>query len=132
MTELTAKQTQFCNEYIIDFNGAQAAIRAGCSEKTAKEQASRLLTNANVSGFIQGLANKRIERTQITADYVLQSIRDTVEEAREDGDRSNTLRGCELLGKHLNLFTDKVQHSGGIDLSGKSDAELIEMIERLS
>ena len=43
--ELTAKQQRFCEEYLIDLNATQAAVRAGYSAKTANEQGSRLLTN---------------------------------------------------------------------------------------
>ncbi len=46
--KLTPDQEMFCLEYLKDFNGTQAAIRAGYSEKTASEQASRLLTNVKV------------------------------------------------------------------------------------
>lgn len=45
---MTAKQLAFCQEYVVDKNGTQAAIRAGYSDKTANEQASRLLTNVNI------------------------------------------------------------------------------------
>ena len=44
--ELNPKQQRFVDEYLIDLNGKQAAIRAGYSEKTAEVQASRLLSNA--------------------------------------------------------------------------------------
>ncbi len=56
MTEkLTSKQQRFCEEYVKDCNGTQAAIRAGYSPKTSKEQASRLLTYANVLNYIKEL-----------------------------------------------------------------------------
>jgi phage terminase small subunit len=51
--KLTPKQLQFCKEYLIDLNGAQAAIRAGYSEKTAKEIASENLTKPNIVEYIQ-------------------------------------------------------------------------------
>jgi len=74
MTELNDKQKLFCEEYIIDLNGAQAATRAGYSSKTAKEQASKLLTNLNVQEYIQELKAIRSERTEITADMVIKEI----------------------------------------------------------
>lgn len=49
---INEKQKRFCEEYLKDFNGAQAAIRAGYSKESAKEQASRLLTNANVATYL--------------------------------------------------------------------------------
>lgn len=57
--ELTAKQKRFCEEYVIDFNGKQAAIRTGYSPKTANEQASRLLTNVNVKKYISELLESK-------------------------------------------------------------------------
>ena len=53
--KLTAKQKRFCEEYIIDWNGTRAAIAAGYSEKTAKEQASQTLTKLNVKSYIDEL-----------------------------------------------------------------------------
>ena len=49
---LTTKQRLFVDEYIIDFNGTQAAIRAGYSTRTAQEQSSRLLSNVMVAEAI--------------------------------------------------------------------------------
>ena len=48
MSALTAKQKRFAAEYVIDHNGAQAAIRAGYAEKQAKSHASRMLRNVAV------------------------------------------------------------------------------------
>lgn len=69
---LEPKQEDFCQQYLIDLNGAQAAIRAGYSEATAKEQASRLLTKVNVQNRVAELMAERQARTRITADRVLQ------------------------------------------------------------
>lgn len=71
---LTAKQQRFVAEYLIDLNQTQAAIRAGYSEKTAAEQASRLLTNVKVAEAIQAEMKARSERTQIDADWVLKRL----------------------------------------------------------
>ncbi len=62
MGKLTAKQERFCQEYVIDLNATQAAIRAGYSEKTAKEQGSRLLTNVNLQKRITKLQKERFEK----------------------------------------------------------------------
>lgn len=69
---LTDKQRRFVDEYLVDLNATQAAIRAGYSEKTACEQSSRLLANVKVSAALQDAMKARSERTQITADMVLQ------------------------------------------------------------
>ena len=91
----------------------------------------------------------RSDRTKISTDYVLTTtIQDTVERCRQakpvtyrngdlaltetpEGkdvpayafDSSAVLRGCELLGKHLKLFTDKVEHSGNVSMSDLSEDE---------
>ena len=74
MSELEEKQKMFCKEYLVDFNGTQAAIRAGYSKKTANEQASRLLTKVNVQAYLKKLIEKRNERTKITQDEVIADI----------------------------------------------------------
>lgn len=68
---LTPKQQCFVDEYLIDLNATQAAIRAGYSARTANEQGARLLANASVAAAIQAGQAERSERTQITADQVL-------------------------------------------------------------
>ena len=74
MSELEEKQKMFCKEYLVDFNGTQADIRAGYSKKTANEQASRLLTKVNVQTYLKKLIEKRNERTKITQDEVIADI----------------------------------------------------------
>ena len=74
MSELEEKQKMFCKEYLVDFNGTQAAIRAGYSKKTANEQASRLLAKVNVQTYLKQLIEKRNERTNITQDDVVADI----------------------------------------------------------
>lgn len=134
---LTPKQQRFVDEYLVDLNGKQAAIRAGYAERSAEVTASRLLSNANVASAINKALAARSQRTEITADYVLSTILETVERCKqaapvldktgkqmmvetEDGemtpayvfDSKAVLRGCELLGKHLALFTDKHELTG--------------------
>lgn len=104
---LTAKQGRFVQEYLIDLNATQAAIRAGYSEKGATVRGAELLANRKVASAIATAFAKRAERVEVTQDYVLASIMDTVEKAKKDGpDYSPTivLKGAELLGKHLGMF----------------------------
>jgi len=108
---LTGKQKLFANEYLIDLNATQAAIRAGYSEKTARSQGQRLLTNVDIQALTSQCIDKRTERTEIDADYVLRTIRETVECCKEAGNANGVLKGCELLGRHLKLFTEKVENS---------------------
>ncbi|WP_093231797.1 terminase small subunit [Thermoflavimicrobium dichotomicum] len=61
--KLTPKQQRFVEEYLIDLNATQAAIRAGYSKKTAEAIASRLLRNVKVQTAIQQAKKERSERT---------------------------------------------------------------------
>lgn len=74
MAKMTAKQKRFCDEYLIDLNATQAAIRAGYSEKTAAEQGARLLVNVKVQTYIQKRKSDRERRTEITQDRVLNEL----------------------------------------------------------
>ena len=71
---MTVKQQRFCDEYLIDLNATQAAIRAGYSEKRASEQAYQLLQKTTVQNFIQQRKAERMERTEITQDFVLKEL----------------------------------------------------------
>src|SRR5215210_4507441 len=73
---LTDKQARFAEEYLLDLNGKQAAIRAGYSEDTAEQQAARLLRNVKVAAAIAAGQAARSERTQVTADRVLRELAD--------------------------------------------------------
>lgn len=71
---LTEKQERFVEEYLVDLNATQAAIRANYSEKTAYSQGQRLLKNVEVQEAIQTAVKKRSERTEITQDMVLKEL----------------------------------------------------------
>ena len=106
---LTPKQARFVQEYLIDLNATQAAVRAGYSERTACEQGARLLANVKVREAIQAAEKKRQERTEITQDYVigkLVEIADRTASDCQDSDLkySNKIKALELLGKHVGAF----------------------------
>jgi phage terminase small subunit len=127
MLKLTPKQQLFIDEYLIDLNATQAAIRAGYSVKTAGVIGIQNLGKLNVRDALQLRMNDRTKRTEISADYVLTTIRNTIERCAQaqpvldrEGfptgeykfDSGAVLKGAELLGKHLKLFTDKVETTG--------------------
>jgi phage terminase small subunit len=69
--KLTAKQEKFCNEYLIDLNATQAAIRAGYSPKTATVIGAQNLTKLNISEYIQEQRKKTAEKAEITRDKIV-------------------------------------------------------------
>jgi phage terminase small subunit len=73
---LTARQERFCQEYTIDFNGTQAAIRAGFSKKTAASIASEYLRKPNIQKFIEILKEDLRKKTELDAAMVVQELRD--------------------------------------------------------
>lgn len=141
MANLTPKQQRFVEEYLIDLNATQAAIRAGYSPRTANEQGAQNLAKLSISEAIAEAQAKREERTQITQDYVLTNIQKVIERCMqvqqvdncltqtEDGElaqafmfkEQGALKGLELLGKHLGMFKDKIEHTGKLEIQSLSD-----------
>lgn len=72
--KLTDKQARFVEEYLIDLNATQAAIRAGYSAKTADSKAAQLVANSKVSEAIQAGKEKFSHKLEISAERVLQEI----------------------------------------------------------
>ncbi len=176
---------RFCQEYIIDLNGTQAAIRAKFSEKTARSKASQLLTKVNIQDRITELQAKRAKRTEITQDRVLKELAmigfsdlknyinidentgaiiakgfnkmpkgesrviKAIKENRaikEDADGKKVtvydkiefvlhdkMRALELIGRHLKMFVDKLEHSGaiGLKLTAEDIFEALKAAEKI-
>lgn len=116
MAKLTAKQERFCREYIIDLNATQAAIRAGYSKKTANRIASENLSKLDIQKKIQELQQERAERTEITQDKVLKELAGIGFAPITKGKirAADKTKALELLGRHLGIFTDKLQIEGDI------------------
>lgn len=107
--ELTDRQARFCEEYLIDLNATQAAIRAGYSEKTANEQGAQLLAKLSIQNRIAELKAERAKRTEITQDSVIQELAE-VARAEVKGVRAvDKLKALELLGKHLGMFVERYE-----------------------
>lgn len=128
--KLTAKQQRFVDEYLVDCNATQAAIRAGYSKKTANVIAAQLLTKLNISHAIQARLKELQQKTQITQEYVREGLQEVAERCLQrrpvmvwdreerclvqakDGagkdiwqfDSTGANRAFELLGKHLHMF----------------------------
>lgn len=109
---LTNKQRMFCHEYIAcNFNATRAAERAGYkgSEITLGTTGHENLKKPKIKKRIEALIQEQAKAADITAAGVLNNIADLAFNAEEDTHR---LRGLELLGKYLKLFTDRSEISG--------------------
>lgn len=72
--KLTEKQKRFCDEYLIDLNATQAAIRAGYSPKGMNKRVTRMMANEGIMNYIQQHMKDREKRTEITQDKVLKEL----------------------------------------------------------
>lgn len=132
MAKLTPKQKLFVAEYLVDLNATQAAIRAGYSEKRASEIGYQLLQKTTVQAEVQEAMADREERTGVTQDRVVAELeRVAFAEAHDYTDTdlkyANKLKALELLGRHLGMFTDKVEQTGETTLRLELGAGLEEM-----
>lgn len=138
VAKLTAKQQRFCDEYLIDLNATQAAIRAGYSKKTAGRIGTENVQKPVIKEYIaQRMAEKE---SQLIADQdevlkyltsvmrgqsrssivVVESTGDFMSAAREmekAPDEKERLKAAELLGKRYGLYTDKVDQVVDMDLN---------------
>lgn len=144
--EMTDKQKRFCDEYLIDLNGTQAAIRAGYSKNSARSMAAENLAKPNIRQYIDERMQEKEKELIADQDEVLkyltnvlrgksqseivvvENIGDFTSEARliqKAPDEKERLKAAELLGKRYNLFSDKMKVdvampvviSGGEDLA---------------
>ena len=115
---MTPKQAAFVDEYLIDLNATQAAIRAGYSAKTAEWIGPQLLGKTHVASEIANRMEERSKRTEITQDRVLTDIelikQDAMRKAFDKNgneamiNHTSALKACELQGRHLQLWNDKM------------------------
>lgn len=138
MAKMTAKQMRFCDEYLIDLNATQAAIRAGYSKKTARKIGQENLTKRDIRQYID--ARMAEKKSELIADQdevlryltsvmrgesrssvvVVESLGDFMSEAREmekAPDEKERLKAAELLGKRYGLYTDRVEQDVDMELN---------------
>lgn len=135
---MTEKQKRFCDEYLIDLNATQAAIRAGYSKKTAKVIANENLTKPNIKEYIaERMAEKEKELIadqnevlkyltsvlrgeSLSTEIVVEGIGEGCSEARtmtKQPSEKDKLKAAELLGKRYGLYTDKVETDVDMELN---------------
>lgn len=138
VAKLTAKQQRFCDEYLIDLNATKAAVRAGYSEKSARQMATENMSKPSIKEYIgKRMAEKEaalvadqaevlkyltsVLRGQSQSEVVVvEGTGEGCSEARamqKAPDEKERLKAAELLGKAHMMFTDKVQQEVDMDLN---------------
>jgi phage terminase small subunit len=105
----------FIHHYLQTGNATKSAILAGYSEKSAAAAGSRLLTNPEIKGAIDTVLLRQAELSGISATYVLEGIRAIADDP--DARHADRLRALELLGKHLRLFSDRIEQDTQITVT---------------
>ncbi|GFE62874.1 terminase small subunit [Geobacter sp. AOG2] len=121
---LNKKQLLFVNEYLVDLNATQAALRAGYSPRRAGSTGSELLHQPEVGAAIRQALTTRSKKPQVSSEDIIRSIVEIRSKAVTRGSLTQALKANELLGKHLKLFTDRVEHAGTEGAVELSDTEL--------
>jgi phage terminase small subunit len=138
MDELTPKIKRFCEEYIKDLNGTQAAIRAGYSKKTAKEKASQLLTKVNVQDYLfqlkKGLSDKNEGLAQQVIDELKKigfcNIQDFISDGNEIKDLTKISRDKAAAVESIKKTTTEL--NGGENSSGSKTSIQFKLYDKLS
>ena len=138
MAKMTAKQQRFCDEYLIDLNATQAAIRAGYSKKTANRIGTENLSKLVIKHYIEARMAEKEKNLIADQDEVLryltsvlrgesQSTELVVEgtgegysEARtilKEPSEKDRLKAAELLGKRYGIYTEKIETDVDMELS---------------
>lgn len=108
---LTPRQAAFVQEYLVDLNATQAAIRAGYSEKTAGRTGHENLKKPEIAQAIQEAQAERAERLEVTQDDVVRGLHKEATLEGEGSSHSARVAAWAHLGKHLGMFTDKVENT---------------------
>ena len=104
---MTPKQNRFCEEYIIDLNATQAAIRAGYSQKAARAIAAENLSKPDIQKKVEELKAAATEKAEVSVQDVLCGIRSIAED--EGATNRDKLKAWELLGRYNGMFTDRIE-----------------------
>jgi len=112
----TPKQKRFVEEYLIDFNGAQAAIRAGYSKKGADVQASQLLVIPKIAKAVEEGKKRLSIKSERDALWVVRQaeriyMRGTkILKSGHMRDAKAAVKSLEIIAKHLGMFVERVEH----------------------
>ena len=128
---LTPKQSTFVDEYLLDLNCTQAAIRAGYSKRTAYSQGQRLLKNVEVRRHLEAALKARSERTQVDADMVIDELRKIGFADIRQMFSGDSLIDINNLGDDIAAAVQSVEvvtRPGGLDENGERTVEYVHKI----
>jgi phage terminase small subunit len=124
---LSDRQQRFCAEYLVDCNATQAAIRAGYSAASAKQQGSRLLARPDVQARLAGARTQLLDGAGVKAEDVVARLKRIAwSQPGDDWRAGDILKALELLGKHLGMWTEDAADRG------PTLAELVDAAMRLT
>ena len=112
---LNPKQKKFCHHFLKCMNATEAAEKAGYGKKGARQQAHRLLTDhPDILEYLAKRAKKVADKADLTIVGVLEDIEAVKKKCMGDVegykfDPGAALRACELQGKYLKMFTDRLE-----------------------
>ena len=120
MAGLTPKREAFCQQYVVDHNATQAAIRAGYSDATAQQQGSRLLLDVVVQARIAALQAEVAERNEVTVDSIVAELEEARNQAITTGQSSAAVQAsmgkAKVCGLLVDRYRDENQHQSEADL----------------
>ena len=142
--KLTKKQEEFCREYVKDHNGTQAAIRAGYSPESARQQAHRMLTKDYILSRVHAIQIEECEKKSINEQSVLLGLQETYErcmqmkpakvwdpekhEYVECGQYTFNPKGAVAaltkMGEYLGMFKQNVNADVNAKVNGEIDSNV--------
>lgn len=110
---LTPREERFVAEYLIDMNAKRSAIAAGYKDgPNIRKTGHELLQRPHVKAAIAAAKKRHAAKLDLNAEKVLTDIDRIARKAERARKYGDALKGHELLGKHLKLFTEKHEHGG--------------------
>lgn len=113
---LTDKQRAFVREYLKDSNGTAAARRAGYSERTANEQAARLLAKPSIASAVAAGQAELDEYAGLTSKRIIDGLLAETEREGDGCTQSARVAAWTALARIRGLFTERVEHRGSVEL----------------
>lgn len=107
--KLTAKERRFVEEYCVDFNTTQAAMRAGYSGKS-RTNGFKVINRPRVAAAIEERRKQLAEQTDLTVAEVKRGLKDIAIDP--EAPHAARVTAWTQLGRHLGMFVDKTEHTG--------------------